>query len=225
MEPVLTVLDDALGCTALKEEICVIMYDTLNGATSANSFFRMATKCREAVDRKIKLISMVDPDDKLGKIAALRELQGDYTDNGDFVKYTDEDGNDIIVTQSIWMAFAKAIVWVCKKVTRKLRKWFGVKAEENVFGAAGASIAQAFAILGNIIKNAAKIAGTVLSYVTSYAVAGVIKLTQLVITAFKFVVEKLKGWSKAAKDKLTKDIEEDTQEEEEIQEELDEVQE
>lgn len=198
MGPVLEILDDALGCTALKEEICSIMYDTLNGVTSKSGFFKMASKCREAIDRKIKLLSLVDPDDKLGKVAALRALAGE-----------DEDGTKIIEVQSIWSAFASSVVWICKKVTRKLRSWFGVEAESNIFGATGAAIAQVFAKVGNVIKNAAKIAGTVLSYAVSYAVAGVIKITSLVITAIKFVVSKIKGWYEAAKTKLTKEDVED----------------
>lgn len=196
MEPVLEVLDDALGCTALKEEICEIMYDTLNGVKSQKGFFRMAQKCRAAIDRKIRLLSIVDPDDKLGKIAALRTFLGE-----------DEYGDKIVETQTIWTVLAKSLVWVCKKVSRKLKSWFGTESESNIFGAVGASIAQAFAKVGNVIKNAAKIAGTVLSYVTSYVVAGVIKLTSFIITAIKFVVEKIKGWCETAKQKFSKEDE------------------
>ena len=198
MGPVLEVLDDALGCSALKDEICHIMYDTLNGSKSKNGFFKMAERCREAVKRTINILLIVNPDDKFGKIAFLRTTIGQY-----------DDGEKVILTQSIWMAFAKAVVWVCKKVARKLRKWFGVDAEENILGATGAAIASVFAKIGNVAVNIAKIAGTALAYVTSYAVAGAIKLTQLIITAIKYVVTTIKGWYTAAKDKLTEDDLED----------------
>lgn len=196
MGPVLFVLDEALGCSALKEEICTIMYDTLGDAKSENGFFKMARKCRETIERKIKLISLVDPDDKLGKIAALRT----------FIE-EDEEGNKLYETQTIWTVFAKTICTICRRVSRKLKDWFGVDAESNVFGSVGASIAQVFAIIGNVVKNAAKIVGTVLSYAVSYTVAGIIKISSLVITAIKFVVSKIKGWAEKVKTKFTKEEE------------------
>ena len=196
MGPVLFVLDEALGCSALKEEICTIMYDTLGDTKTKSGFFKMAEKCRASISRTIKLISLVDPDDKLGKIAALRVLIEE-----------DEEGNKIYETQTIWAAFAKTICWICKKVSRKLKAWFGVDAESNVFGSVGASIAQVFARIGNVVKNAAKIAGTVLSYAVSYTVAGIIKISSLIITAIKFVVSKIKGWAEKAKTKFTKEEE------------------
>ena len=198
MGPVLEVLDDALGCSALKDEICAIMYDNLNGSKSPNGFFKMADKCRDAIKRTINILAITDPDDKFGSVAFLRSTIGEY-----------EDGEKVILTQNIWMAFAKSIVWVCKKVARKLRKWFGVDAEENILGATGAAIAAVFAKIGKVAVNIAKIAGTALAYVTSYAVAGAIKLTQLAITAIKYIVSKIKGWYTAAKDKLTKEDEDD----------------
>lgn len=198
MAPVLEVLDDALGCSALKDEICAIMYDSLNGSKSSNGFFKMADKCRDAIKRTINILAITDPDDKFGSVAFLRATIGEY-----------DDGEKVVLTQNIWMAFAKSIVWVCKKVARKLRKWFGVDAEENILGATGAAIAAVFAKIGKVAVNIAKIAGTALSYVASYAVAGAIKLTQLAITAIKYVVSKIKGWYTAAKDKLTKEDEDD----------------
>lgn len=194
MGPVLNVIDEVLGFSGLKEEICKIIYDTVDGAKSKNSFCNMAKKCRETVERKIQLTAKVDPDDKLGKIAALKVLIAE-----------DEDGNKLYQTQTIWAAFAKTICWVCKKVSRKLKAWFGVDAESNVFGAVGASIAQLFANIGNVVENCAKIVGTVLSYAVSYTVAGVIKITSLIITAIKFVVSKIKGWAEKAKEKATQE--------------------
>jgi hypothetical protein len=207
ISPILTVIDDALGLTSLKDEICSIMYETLDGTKSKNSFFKMAEECRKAINRKIAVISIVDPDDKLGKIAALRYLIAE-----------DAEGNKIIGTQTIWMAFAKTIVWICKKVHRKLTKWFkqwtnGLNLEENIFGAICSSIAKVFATISNVVKNIGKVAGTLVTFVGSYAVAGVIKIAQIVVTAFKWVASKFKGWYEAAKDKLTQD---DVQDDEDL---------
>lgn len=203
MAPILGIIDGALGLSGLKDEICSIMYETLDDATSKNTFFKMAEKCRETINRKIEIISIVDPEDKLGKVAALRYLIAE-----------DSEGNKIVGTQTIWMAFAKSIVWICKKVHRKLTKWFGTNPESNIFGSVGSSIAKVFGVIGNVIKNVAKVTGTLILFVGSYVIAGVIKLAQLVISAFKFIVSKVKGWYEAAKNKVTaEDIEEDVTEE------------
>ena len=206
INPILTIIDDALGLSVLKERICSIMYDTLDGTKSKNGFFKMAEECRKATENMIKSIAIADPDDKLGKVAALRYIIGE-----------DAEGNKIIGTQSIWEAFAKSIVWICKKIHRKLTKWFSVNEEENIFGAVGASIAGVFATVGNIAKNIAKVVGTLITFVGSYIVAGVIKITQIVVTAFKWVVSKIKGWIEAAKDKLDQsDIDDDLEEDEDL---------
>ena len=210
MAPILGIIDGALGLTSLKDEICSIMYETLDGTKSKNSFFKMAEECRKAINRKIAVISIVDPDDKLGKIAALRYLIAE-----------DAEGNKIIGTQSIWMSFAKTIVWICKKVHRKLTKWFEVwfkiDPEENIFGAVGSSIAKVFATIGNVAKNIGKVAGTLVTFVGSYTVAGVIKIAQIVVTAFKWVASNIKGWYEAAKEKLDQsDIDDDLEEAEVI---------
>ena len=216
MGPVLQGLDDIVGCSALKEKICRIIYKNKD-INSKNGFFQMAEECRKAVEEQVKLFERIDPNDKLGKIAALKTYIQAVDTDGNTVYVKDDAGKKIIDTkQSIWSAFAKALVWVCKKVTRKLKRWFGVNEESNVFGAVGASIAQAFATVGNVIKNAAKIAGNAFLYIASYAVAGVIKLADMVVTAIKFVATKIKGWYKAAKEKFTKeDVEEEILEEDE----------
>lgn len=193
MEPVLMFLDKTLGFNALKEEICGIMYDTLGNVKSKNGFFKMANKCRKAIEDKIEILSIIDPDDEFGKIASLKQLVG----------YNSITAEEEYVDQTIWMSFAKSLVWACKKAARCLRRWFGVDAENNILGVTGAAIAQTFAKVGNVIKNAAKIAGNFLLFVGSYAVAGTIALVNFVIKAVKFVAEKIKGWSAKAKQKIT----------------------
>ena len=218
LTPVLQVIDDATGATVLKEEICGIIYKTVNDAKSKRDFFDMAKKIREKVDSRIEKLSKLDPEDKLGNIAKLREVNKVQT-------CFFEDGSSIeeeeVCTQTIWMAFAKSIVWVCKKVVRKLRRWFGTNAETNVFGAVGAGIADAFSKLGKVFKGVAKMAGTVTMYVASYIVAGVFTLAAVIIEAIKSVVSKIKGWVETRKNKVkATDVAEDIAEEEELEEEL-----
>jgi hypothetical protein len=196
--PLLNSLDDLLGCSALKERLCRIIYKNKD-AKNKNDFFAMAKECREVIEEQIEIFKSIDPDDKLGTIAALKV-------------YVDEVGEDGTVTgkivsskQSIWSAFANAIVWVCKKVTKLVKKWCDTNPETNVFGAIGASIAGVFATVGSVVKNAAIVAGNFLSFVGSYVVAGVIKCVDLIITAFKWVVSKIKSWTTIGKQKITKE--------------------
>ena len=190
----LDILDDATGCTALKESICRIIYEEANGVKSANGFFKMAKKCREAVEGTInEILEDTDPDDTFGSVAKLRVL----VQKGQTIMC--EDGSQVETeneyeTQTIWMAFAKSLVWVCKKVTRKFRKWFGTTAETNVFGATGAAIANVFAKIGNVVTNLVKMAGNVVLYVGSYVVAGALWIGGKVVGAIKWVYEKVKTW-------------------------------
>lgn len=228
MQPVLDVLDDAMGCSALKEEICEIIFNTTNGAKSQNSFFVMAKKCRAAVQERIEFLKAIDPDDKIGSVAKLRELTTEVR------KEKAEDGSEVEVevqvlyTQTIWSAFASALVLVCKKVARKIRKWFGVTADTNVFGVTGAAIANVFAKVGNVLKHAASIAGNIILYVGSYVVAGVLTVAAFVIKAIKWLFDKIKGWGKKKEEKATQeevldDIDDAEDIEEELEEELEEV--
>lgn len=229
--PVLEVLDDALGCTSLKEEICGIIYSTLNGAKKSNDFFTMAKLCREAVENRIIYLSKLDPTDKVGSVAKLRTL----VQKGQTIMC--EDGSQVETeneyeTQTIWMAFASALVLVCKKIARKFKKWFGTTAETNIFGATGAAIAGFFEKIGNVVKNAARVAGNVLLYVGSYMVAGVLLIGGMVVKAIKWVYEKVKAWfvkknpdqetdaEEFDEDDVLDDIEESDEIEEEIIEEV-----
>ena len=217
LTPVLQVIDDATGATVLKEEICGIIYKTVNDAKSKRDFFDMAKKIREKVDSRIEKLSKLDPEDKLGKVAKLRTVNTTAIFFEDGSSIEEED----VCTQTIWMAFAKSIVWVCKKVVRKLRRWFGTNAETNVFGAVGAGIADAFSKLGKVFKSVAKMAGTVTMYVASYIVAGVFTLAAVIIEAIKSVVSKIKGWIETRKNKVkATDVAEDIAEEEELEEEF-----
>ena len=228
MQPVLDILDDAMGCSALKEEICEIIFNSTNNAKSQNSFFTMAKKCRAAVQERIEFLKAIDPDDKIGSVAKLRELttevRSEKAEDGSEVEVEVE----VLYTQTIWSAFASALVLVCKKVARKIRKWFGITADKNVFGVTGAAIANVFAKVGNVLKHAASIAGNVILYVGSYVVAGVLTVAAFVIKAIKWLFEKIKGWSQKKKEKATQeevldDMDDEEDLEEELEEELEEV--
>ena len=184
-------IGDVLGMTGLCDEIVDIY-------TSNRGVVKTAQSIDKAVKRRIRILKDIDPDDKLGKVAALKQI----VYNGD-----NEEG----YTQSIFMASAKAIVWITKKVARKLRNWkiCSTDAEENILGEIGANIANCFRSISNFVINVGKATGNLLLFAGSYVIAGAIKLGCLVIRAITTVLSKVKGWVDS---KLTKITDEDYEE-------------
>ena len=180
-------IGDVLGMTGLYNELVAIY-------TSNRGVIKTAQTIDEAVKDTIAILEDVDPDDKLGKIAALKQVVYD----GD---------NEEEYTQSIFMVSAKAIVWIAKKVARKLRDWkiFSTDAEENILGEIGANIANCFRSISNFIINVGKATGNLLLFAGSYVVAGAIKLGCLVIRAITTVLSKIKGWIDSKLIKVTDD--------------------
>ena len=183
---VLEELDYLLGCSDLKNQLYEIIYRHTEGTKSRRGFFDAALECRKAVNACIKDILDYDPDEvELKQVIALRFMLGE-----------DENGNPIEGRRSIFAAFANGIVWVCKKVARKLRSWFGTDAESNIFGSVGAGIASVFGIACGVLKEALRIAVNFVVFVGSYVFSAV-------INAITWVVEKVSGWIQKAKDKFS----------------------
>ena len=178
-------IGDVLGMTGLCDEIVDIY-------TSNRGVVKTAQSIDKAVKRRIRILKDIDPDDKLGKVAALKQVVYD----GD---------NEEEYTQSIFMSAAKTIVWITKKVTRKLRKWFGVEAEDNILGEIGANIANCFRTISNFVINVGKATGNLLLFAGSYVIAGAIKLGCMVIHAIVTVLSKVKGWVDSKLTKITDD--------------------
>ena len=184
-------IGDVIGMTGLYNELVAIY-------TSNSGVIKTAQTIDEAVKDTIAILEDVDPDDKLGKVAALKQVVYD----GD---------NEEEYTQSIFMASAKAIVWIAKKVARKLRDWkiFSTDAEENILGEIGANIANCFRSISNFVINVGKATGNLLLFAGSYVIAGAIKLGCLVIRVITTMLSKVKGWIDS---KLTKITNEDYEE-------------
>ena len=180
-------IGDVLGMTGLYNEIVDIY-------TSNRGVVKTAQSIDKAVKRKIRMLKLVDPDDKLGKVAALKQVVYDGV-------YEEE------YTQSIFMSIANTIVWITKKVARKLRDWkiFSTDAKENILGEIGASIANCFRSISNFVINVGKATGSLLLFAGSYVVAGAIKLGCLVIRAIATVLSKIKGWIDNKLAKITED--------------------
>ena len=198
---VLGELDMLLGCSSLKNQLMGILYRDIEGKTSKRGFFDGAKECRAVIEREIQSILGWDPDEtELKQVVALRYIIGQ-----------DADGNPIKGHRSIFSAFANGIVWICKKVHRKLNKWFGVDASDNIFGTVGASIASVFGVAAGVIKSVLEIVVNCVIFVGSYILSATLH-------AVAFVVEKVKGFFEKAKEKFSKSDEAQDVAEDELEE-------
>lgn len=189
---VLEKLDHLVGATTLKKTLYSILYRNLNDRSSKRGFFDAARECRAVIANHINVIMAFDPsEDEFKTVVALRYMIGE-----------NENGEPIVGHRSIFTAFAQGIVWVCKKVSRKLRSWFGVDAESNIFGSVGASIASILGIATGIITNVIKVVASAIIFVGSYAVSAI-------LNAVSFVWDNLKKAGSFVKGKLTKKDEEE----------------
>ena len=183
LAPALSYIDGVLGLTALRDELCDIIFDYTSNGRSVSSYIKIARKCRKAINEQIELLEIVDDEESFKKTVALRQLIGE-----------DEDGT--IVTQSIFSSFAKGVVWLVKKAVGYIKDCpaFSTDPEGNVFGAVGAKIANFIGTVFGVAKAIACTAGTVFKYVFSYTVAGVIKVAAAVISVFKTIFDKAKAF-------------------------------
>lgn len=199
MFKVLGVLDDITGATVLKDSLMRILYKNAERG-SQRGFFDAAAECRRVVRQHINAVMAFDPDEnELKEVAALRYMLGE-----------DEEGKPT-GKRSVFSAFANSIVWICRKVSRKFRAWFGTDASHNVFGTVGAALASVFGMAAGIIGSALKLAMHAVVFAGSYAVAAVIKAVSFVWNQLKKLGSFIK--SKFDKQDEVQDIVEDTQEE------------
>lgn len=197
---VLEKLDMLTGFTSLKNTLMAIIYKDVNGAKSRTGFFDCAEELRKTVQSYINDLLDMNPDaDDLKTVIALRYMLAE-----------DENGNKIEGKRSIFKAFANGVVWVCKKVARKLKSWFSTDATKNIFGSVGAGIASVFGVACGIIKGVVQLAITFVTFVGSYILSAI-------ITAIAFVTEKISNWAGKAKEKFSK---KDAQEDEALNETL-----
>lgn len=190
-------IGDVLGLTGVYNEL-------VNIYTEKRSLIITAKTVDKAVKRSIDIMQSIDPDDKLGKIAALKQV------------VYGEDGSETEVRQSIFMSVAKAITWICKKVARKLCKWFGVDAENNILGEVGAKISSCFMSISNVVINIGKATGSLLLYVGSFIIAAGVKAACFVISAIKGALTKLKEWGSIALQKIKHEDEDDYFDDDEV---------
>ena len=145
----------------------------------------MARKCREIIEEDIEEIELIgNPDDA----ETLKELLGS------------------VKGESIFKMFFSTMVWIGKKVTRKLRAWFHVDDEKSVIG----SICRSISGFVGILRAGAKIVWNTTKFAVSFLVAGVIKVADFIYRTIKTLVVKIKEFAVEKYEHLTnKDIEDD----------------
>lgn len=105
------------------------------------------------------------------------------------------------------MASAKAIVWIAKKVARKLRDWFGVEAEEKILDEAGFNIANCFRAISNWHTAVGKASGNMISYAVGAAMTACDRFmySNLDIHAIADTLKKIGKWDEIHLRKLQDD--------------------
>lgn len=189
---VLGKVDSLLGFTVLKDKVLAVIEAGCNENTSKKDLFKMARKCREIIEEDIEEIELIgNPDDA----ETLKELLGS------------------VKGESIFKMFFSTMVWIGKKVTRKLRAWFHVDDEKSVIG----SICRSISGFVGILRAGAKIVWNTTKFAVSFLVAGVIKVADFIYRAIKTLVVKIKEFAVEKYEHLTnKDIEDDYFDDEEL---------
>lgn len=169
----LSVLDDILGYTLIKDAVLDMIDASMDKASSKKDLFKMARKCRELIEKEIETLEFWGDEESFKKAVQLKALT-----EGDRGK-------------SIFESFAVGVIWIAKKVTRKLHKWFNVDDEKSVMS----SVCKSIAGFARVVRAGVKIAWNAAKFAASFVIAGVIKIADFIVHAIKSVVNKIKDWS------------------------------
>lgn len=185
---VLGKVDSLLGFTVLKDKVLAIIEAGCNENTLKKDLFKMARKCREIIEKDIEEIELIgNPDDA----ETLKELLGS------------------VKGESIFKMFFGTMVWIAKRVTRKLRKWFKVDEGKSVMG----SICRSIGGFAGILRAGAKIVWNTAKFAVSFVIAGVIKVADFIYRAIMTVIGKIQMFIVFKHEKLTQeDLEDDFEE-------------
>lgn len=172
---VLGTLDGILGYSVLKNSILDMMEAGSDGKTSKKDLFKMARRCRDLIEVEIENLEFWGDEESFKKAIQLKALT-----EGDRGK-------------SIFEAFVSGVIWIGKKVARKLRKWFQVDEEKSIIG----SICRSIAGFANVLRAGIKFVWNTAKFAVSFVVAGVVKVADFIVRAIKSVVANIKEWSDA----------------------------
>ena len=174
---VLNVLDTVLGYSMIKNSILSIMEAGTDGKSSKKDLFKMAKKCREEIEFEIEELLEFGDEEDFKKAVQLKALIG-------------EDGEVYSRSKNIFEAFVSGCIWIAKKVTRKLRKWFQVDEEKSVIGA----ICRSIAGFVGVLKAGVQIVWNAVKFAASFIISGAILIIDAIVHAVKSIVSKFKDW-------------------------------
>lgn len=169
----LGVLDTVLGYSILKDNVLDMMEAGSDGKTSKKDLFKMAKRCRELIEKEIENLEFWGDEESFRKAVQLKALT------------EDERG------KSIFESFVSGVIWIGKKVARKLHKWFQVDEEKSIIGA----ICRSIAGLTGVLRAGVKIVWNAVKFAASFIVSGVILIVDAIVRAVKSVVSKIKDWA------------------------------
>lgn len=180
-------LDLVLGYTILKNSILEMMDASLTNG-GKKDLFRMARKCRELIEDEIEELEFWGDQESLKKAVQLKAL------------------TEGVRGKSIFEAFVSGIIWIVKKVTRKLSKVFPNVDEmkDGLFK----SICTGLRSFANVLKAGVKIVWNVTKFAASFVVSGVVMVVDFLFRAIKTFVSKIKGWAIHKDEELVEDFEE-----------------
>ena len=186
---VITAIGNITGLTYLKEDLIAIIEAGADGQNSAKGFFRMARKFRELIDKEEKDILRYGSEKDIKRVLTLKSL----TEN--------ERG------KSVFEAFASLCIWLGNKLIEKFTSWGAKHQERKVFSA----ICNSIATVVNLIRKGIKLVWETAKFIASYAIAGVIKLGDIVFRAIRTLYKSVKCFivDKITPDYVEDDIEDD----------------
>ena len=178
---IINTLDNVFGFSVLKHNILDIIKEGTVGGSSKKDLFGMARRCRALIEEEIELLEIWGTEKSFKDAVTLKALIGD------------ERG------KSIFEAFVSGVIWIGKKVNRKLHDWFNVDDEKSVI----ASISKSIAGFVGILRTGVKLVWNATKFAVSFVIAGAIKIADIVYRAIKSFVSKIKNWAVAKYEKLT----------------------
>ena len=117
-------IGDVLGLSSIYDELVDIYAEN-------RSLIKTAKTVDKAIKESIAIMQSIDPDDKLGKIAALKQVvyDGDYEEE---------------YRQSILDVILDAILWIVDKISVELKVWCGCDAKDDIVAEVENNIASYF---------------------------------------------------------------------------------
>ncbi len=173
---VLTAMADATGFTFIKDSIYKIMDAGLEGSDKGKKdLYKMVDKYKALVQEELDFMAAIGNEQSIKDAIMLKA----YTE--------DERG------KSIFESFFGAIVWIGKRVARKLRQWFKIDDESSIMNA----LCRKLSFIGNTLRKGGRFVFNAFNLLMGYVVAGSIKVVETITNFLISAFNKVKEWATA----------------------------